>query len=125
MMTGKRFSHTVTVTKRHTDFIQTDEDVEVRGSVVSVCHTKCQITEDPEKGGGGSGCDGSGVKRQQVCSGCRKRMRGDSGLLPQREEWSVLHLWKSERRMGSTRGSICKTSGGKLKKTVCITYFSL
>ena len=38
------------------------------------CHTKCQITEDPEKGGGGSGCDGSGVRRQQVCSGCRKRM---------------------------------------------------
>jgi hypothetical protein len=60
-MTEKRLSHAVTVTKRHTDFIQTDEDVEVRGSVVSVCHTKCQIAEDPEKKGGGWG--GEWVRR--------------------------------------------------------------
>ena len=65
----------VTGTKRHTDYIQVDEDVEVRGSAVSV-------RESGGGGGGGSGCGGSGVRRQQ---GCSKRMKGDSGLM-QREE---------------------------------------
>ena len=73
--TGDWGRGSVTGTKRHTDYIQVDEDVEVRGSAVS----------ERERGGGeggGSGCGGSGVRRQQ---GCSKRMKWDSGLV-QREE---------------------------------------
>jgi hypothetical protein len=93
-------------TKRHTDYIQLDEDVEVRGSAVSV-------SERGGDGRGGSGCGGSGVRKQQ---GCSKRMRGDSGLL-QRE--GMVHSASVEVKdeNGFNKGTQ-ESFGGKFKKAV-------
>jgi hypothetical protein len=104
--TGDRGIGSVTGTKRHTDYIQVDEDVEVRGSAVS-------LSERGAGGGGGSGCGGSGVRRQQ---GCSKRMKGDSGLL-QREEMVRSPSVEVRDENGFNKGTR-ESLGGKFKKAV-------